>query len=265
MKLDIQLFASTNKTTHYNLSQYISSDKPTYLVDYNDDMSAIDTGIYNAKTQADLGVTNAGIAQSTAENAQTTANTAVTNASSAQTDANTGLSRIGTMANLLTTEKGSVVGAINEVVGDIEDVESQVNQNTSDINKFNFTTFNNYNGSSANVTTSGCTITNGTVSVASNSDGSICKVYGTLYLAKTNQLAKIYIANSGITPSENIVVGPIGLEIPQSGSIYGSSTSLVLNTNGTIEITSYGTPAGNNANLLMIPFVIFVKNFGDTQ
>ena len=36
MKLDIQLFASTNKTTHYNLSQYVSSDKPTYLVDYND-------------------------------------------------------------------------------------------------------------------------------------------------------------------------------------------------------------------------------------
>lgn len=37
--------SSTNKTSHYNLSQYVSSDKPTYLVDYNTDMSNIDTGI----------------------------------------------------------------------------------------------------------------------------------------------------------------------------------------------------------------------------
>ena len=27
--------SSTNKTTNYNLSQYIGSDKPTYLGDYN--------------------------------------------------------------------------------------------------------------------------------------------------------------------------------------------------------------------------------------
>ena len=44
--------ASTNKTSHYNLSQYIGSDKPTYLVDYNTDMNNIDTGIYNAQTTA---------------------------------------------------------------------------------------------------------------------------------------------------------------------------------------------------------------------
>ena len=41
--------SSTNKTTHYNLNQYVANDKPTYLVDYNADMSAIDTGIYSAK------------------------------------------------------------------------------------------------------------------------------------------------------------------------------------------------------------------------
>ena len=45
--------ASTNKTTHYELSQYVSSDKPTYLSDYNGDMLKIDTAINTAKTTAD--------------------------------------------------------------------------------------------------------------------------------------------------------------------------------------------------------------------
>lgn len=34
---------STNKTPNYNLSQYIGTDKPTYLGDYNSDMLKIDT------------------------------------------------------------------------------------------------------------------------------------------------------------------------------------------------------------------------------
>lgn len=45
--------ASTNKTTHYELSQYIGTDKPTYLGDYNSDMSKIDTALYDVDTKAD--------------------------------------------------------------------------------------------------------------------------------------------------------------------------------------------------------------------
>jgi hypothetical protein len=107
--------ASTNKTTHYDLSQYVSSDKPTYLVDYNGDMAKIDTGINAAKTTADSASTAATNAQTAAENAATTANTAVTNAAAADTKATTANTNIGTMANLSTTEKQTLVGAINEV------------------------------------------------------------------------------------------------------------------------------------------------------
>ncbi len=107
--------ASTNKTTNYELSQYVSSDKPTYLVDYNSDMSKIDAGIHTAKTTADTASTSATNAQTTAETAQTTANTAVTNAAAAQTTADGALSNIGTLANLDTVNKANLVGAINEV------------------------------------------------------------------------------------------------------------------------------------------------------
>lgn len=106
--------ASTNKTPHYDLSQYVSSDKPTYLVDYNGDMAKIDTGINAAKTTADTASTAATNAQTAAETAQTTANTAVTNAATADTKATTANTSIGTLANLHTTEKTNLVGAINE-------------------------------------------------------------------------------------------------------------------------------------------------------
>lgn len=133
MTLDIQRFNSTNKTTHYELSQYVANDKPTYLVDYNDDMEAIDTGIYEAKTQADLGVTNASVAQTTAENAQTTANTAVTNASTAQTTADSNSTKIGVLADLTTTNKSNLVGAISEVNDKTPQILDSYTSSTTDV------------------------------------------------------------------------------------------------------------------------------------
>lgn len=122
--------ASTNKTTNYELSQYVSSDKPTYLVDYNSDMSKIDTAIHTAKTTADGAATSAGNAQTAAETAQSTANTAVTNAATAQTGVNTNATNIGTLANLTTVAKSDLVSAINEVDGK-NFIETTTSQSTN--------------------------------------------------------------------------------------------------------------------------------------
>lgn len=54
--------SSTNKTTYYELSQYIGTDKPTYLGDYNSDMSKIDAGIHEAEDKATTASQNAGSA-----------------------------------------------------------------------------------------------------------------------------------------------------------------------------------------------------------
>ena len=237
--------ASTNKTTHYELSQYVGTDKPTYLTDYNNDMSAIDTGIYNAQSKADTAFANAGTADGKAD-------TAITNAGLAQSDATTALTRIGTMANLDTTEKTNLVGAINEV-----------KETADEINKFNFTTFTQYDKDNVNVSIVGGTITGGTCTIAKNSDGTVIKVYGNLAISKTDQTARITIANTGILPDSEISINPIGLEIRQSGSSYGSATAVKLKTNGSVELVSFGAGSGSNVELLMIPFVIFVKDFGD--
>lgn len=118
--------ASTNKTTHYNLSQYIANDKPTYLVDYNNDMEAIDGGIYNAQSSADSASAEAQNAQSSADNAQQTANTAVTNAGQAQSKADSVDTKVGDLANLDTTTKTNIVSAINELKNDVDDLPSQI-------------------------------------------------------------------------------------------------------------------------------------------
>lgn len=59
--------SSTNKTTNYNLSQYIGTDKPTYLGDYNSDMLKIDKQLKANADSASNATSAAGAAQAVAE------------------------------------------------------------------------------------------------------------------------------------------------------------------------------------------------------
>ena len=45
--------SSTNKTANYKLSQFIGTDKPTFLGDYNNDMQIIDGAIFEANQSAE--------------------------------------------------------------------------------------------------------------------------------------------------------------------------------------------------------------------
>lgn len=71
--------SSTNKTTHYDLSQYVGTDKPTYLSDYNSDMAKIDAALYQANTNASSAESNASTALTQAGQALSKANTNETN------------------------------------------------------------------------------------------------------------------------------------------------------------------------------------------
>lgn len=92
--------SSTKKTDYYKLSQYIGTDKPTFLGDYNTDMSKIDAGIHDVQETATTANQTAGsakaIAQTALENTKTNAtniknlqsNVADINASNVTRDAN---------------------------------------------------------------------------------------------------------------------------------------------------------------------------------
>ena len=98
--------ASTNKTTNYELSQYVGSDKPTYLGDYNSDMLKIDA-------QMKLNATAASTADSKAVTAGNNAATALENAATADGKAVTaGETATSALNKALANE--TAIAAINE-------------------------------------------------------------------------------------------------------------------------------------------------------
>lgn len=75
--------ASTNKTTTLDLSQFVGTDKPDWLTDYNDDMEKIDTWATAAKSDINTANNNANSAKTSAQSASTAATTAVNTATQA--------------------------------------------------------------------------------------------------------------------------------------------------------------------------------------
>ena len=94
--------ASTGKTTDYELSQFIGTDKPSWLGDYNGDMLKIDTALGSINATATTAQSGVASAQSAASAAQQTANAAQQKATANAQDI-TKIKRSLTNENLTTT------------------------------------------------------------------------------------------------------------------------------------------------------------------
>lgn len=120
--------SSTNKTVTIELSQYIGTDKPTYLSDYNGDMLKIDSAIAadrdaiaTAQNTADGAVSAIGTLNETVGNLNTEINAESTGL--AARVAAQGAS-IQTIQELIgngtpTTQDKTIIGAINELAAEI--------------------------------------------------------------------------------------------------------------------------------------------------
>lgn len=107
----------TNATNNYELSQFVGSDKPAWLVDYNGDMLKIDTAIGGVRSdlttaQGDISDINAAIGAEGLSGR-------VTEAENDITDINT---KIG--ETVLPTTAQTLTGAIAESISDIEDTNT---------------------------------------------------------------------------------------------------------------------------------------------
>jgi len=78
--------AHTNQTPNYELSQFLGTDKPAWLVDYNGDMEKIDLGMKAAKDVADAAKTEADQGAIDIESVTVTANSADAKATGAVSD-----------------------------------------------------------------------------------------------------------------------------------------------------------------------------------
>lgn len=95
--------ASTNKTNNFNLSQFIETDKPTFLGDYNTDMNKIDDAMQVNKLASE------------------------NNSNS-----------IGNLQELNTQNKLNLVNAVNEVNSSLTNIDIKVeslNNNVTDLNE----------------------------------------------------------------------------------------------------------------------------------
>ena len=151
--------ASTNKTSNFNLSQYVGTDKPTYLSDYNTDMLNIDAGMQGNK----VAIGNLNDLQTTIKTDIVSALNEVKSENQGDTQAITDLqTNQGQLSSLTTSEKSNLVGAINEVDANAKSNSSQittvagnVDGLTTDFNNSKAVTlFNNAGGSSSNITLS---------------------------------------------------------------------------------------------------------------
>ena len=239
--------SSTNKTTNYELSQFLGSDKPAWLADYNQDMSKIDTQM---KANAD-------------------------SATAANGKADTNTTNIGDLTYLSTTAKNTLVAAVNEVDNKTDVAQSTATSatNAAATNAQAITAIQNYlnvQGSTTGLTVttnSGSLDPNTLVKSAKNADGSLGKIYGKFILtAPRNASTRVTFSDTGLRPTENInIEGLVNIIVyGTSGQIlYSTSTTLTIKTDGTTEITVIGEPTVDHIDFVIPPCLLFMKNFGD--
>ena len=245
--------SATNQTTNYDLPLFIGTDKPSWLGDFNGAMNAIDTAIKGraddiaslttrmtatetvantASSNASTALTNASTAGTAASGAQSTADSAATAASAAQTTANTALSNASTAQTTANTANSTAQSAL-----------TLANSNSAEIGKLNFSQFDVFNYT--DMTTNIGSIGNGSrITVATNSEGSVGKVYGNIFLsgvqASSGQVNTIHvtIANTKLRPTSIITITGCSMR-----SIYNTSglndivvSSYDISTNRTITV-----------------------------
>lgn len=244
--------SSTNKTTNYELSQFVGSDKPAWLADYNQDMAKIDAGIHTAQSAA----------------------------TAADGKADTNTSNIGDMTYLATTAKNTIVAAINEVDSDVQTAQNTANSastaaNTANLNiaKFNL----------VNKSTLTPTINLGTVDpltslqFATDNTNSVFKVYGRLRINNLNNISgkvtvkvgetslrpsQAYQINSGVIMTVRSVndtitaVGSRNIKVDTDGSIYIVTP---LDETGAASLDG----ATSVLDFIISPCLYFNSDFGD--
>ena len=243
--------ASTNKTTNYELSQFLGTDKPSWLGDYNSDMSKIDAAVH----------------------------TVAGTATGADGKADTNATSIGTLANLTTDAKTSLVAAVNEVdshadaatttAGDALSSATTAATNAGLAQTAVANLASKFDLTPATLTVSCPQVTptaaSTNVTCAKNSDGSLCKIYGRIKLGSGyNGNCVCTTSDTGLRPTEAITISGAGLRIARTST--GSSVfglSYTINTNGTITITVANDSSFNSVDVELIACLIFVTNFGD--
>lgn len=261
MKLNIQMFAYTNTTENYDLPQYIGSDKPTYLGDFNTSMSIIDGAL---KQNAD----NIVSATSSASSALEVANTASTTAQIAKTSADTATGKAEQAQQTATTASSTASSALATATQNTQ----AIGETNANLEAFeNYLTLTDFRDlTNPVVVQGGGSVTSNNMKVALNSNGTVGKIYGRVDITGATSFPRVEFRNTGIQVSEEIVINATGTAIPLGGSTEGIDIVNIAiipptgsQTSATIQIRLAGYRSGGVSRAIITPCLYFFKDFGD--
>jgi hypothetical protein len=269
MELNIQLFASTNKTANYELPQFVGTDKPTWLGDFNSAMADIDAGMHENASDISAMASDVATATSTASQASqavssltSTVNTLSTNVQSATTTANNASSTASSALNTANTANGKA----DTNATAISSLDERVTQTEADIADINLTTFETITTSDITQTGNGTIGSNMDLRVAKNSDGSIAKIYGGMDI--DNIANGNVMIQTSLRPESAITINGCCLRVISKGaSVYNIGiASMTIDTNGVVTVSKVFVNSTNTERnrFIFIPCLLFIKEFGDT-
>ena len=274
IKLNIQMFASTNKTTNYELPQFIGTDKPSWLGDINSAMSTIDTGMHDNAT-AITGI------ESTVQTASATATQAsldVATLTETVTTQGGSITSIDGRVTTLETDNATNKANITNVTGRVSSLESDniVNKQNITKNANELATLENYMALTDTrqlttyQTTNGGSVATNQLSIALNSTGTMGKIYGFVKVTGANQnIARVKYTNTGIkgVTSEFSIKCAGMVDNGSNPSNTGNADIIVRppagsETSASIEIRGTNV-ATSTTNFYIFPCIYIFKDFGD--
>ena len=270
--------AYTNKTTNYELPQYIGTDKPTYLSDFNGAMNTIDA-------QMKINADNASSASSSASSASQVANNALNVANGADTKADTALTNAGTAQTTADTAQSVATSALS--TANTANSKADTAQTTADTasanassalskadaiaNKLNLTTFETIEYTSM-TKTGGGNLTGGTIYTAVNGDGSIGKIYGQIDV-KTNGSSGNVTIPTQLRPKDasgqatDLTINGLCIRVITEGASTKNlnNISVSIGSNGNVKVGYISTSGTNeNCRFMFMACVLFLTPFNDT-
>ena len=240
--------ASTNRTTNYNLSQFLGTDKPAWLVDYNQDMNKIDT--------------------------QMKANADANSVTDGKADTNT--TAIGTLANLNTTAKTDLVSAVNEVytTAGTADGTAQAAATAANGAKTEADALTRYlsitQNAKINPSVTGGTIGNiNDLYYALNADGTLGKIYGRLrFTVNTTGTITVTLPVSPLAVTSQFTIAGAAWYADLDTGVSNpwavlNARDMTVNTNGNCVFTFSNLAVGSTVTMWLPPCLYFFTDFGD--
>lgn len=273
--------SSTNKTPNYQLPQFINTDVPSWLGDFNDAMSKIDTQMKSNDTKATGASTNAENANSSATQALETANQANTTANGANTSATNALSAANTANDNANTAKQNAETALstaNNASGNAssalsmaQNANTNANKALNGLDKFNLKNSMIFNSSTGNIvagTNSGNDFTNSGITLAYDDTKSVFKLYGSIIMSNAvsgNISAKLL--NTPLRPTEKITIPNIGITVftGSVGQRIDTNLKMEVGTDGTIEISGWTNKTSGGVNFLLFNMLYFLQAFEQAE